>query len=185
MRIPAAPGPQRVPPGPRGTTAPLIQREKNETGEEMEEQEEEEEAVLRAKADPGRAATVRPDIQGRIQSFKGSGLPLPRSTRRFFESRLGHDFSNVRIHTGPYAAETARSMNARAFTLGQDVVFGAGQYAPETAVGRQLLAHELVHVLQCYSVNPKRSLVAGGRDRGPAREPWPRRPRSGRWIVSE
>lgn len=59
-----------------------------------------------------------------------------------------HDFGNVRLHLGPHAAASARALDARAYTLGSDIVFDDGQYAPETAVGRRLLAHELTHVLQ-------------------------------------
>lgn len=64
------------------------------------------------------------------------------------QPRLGHDFSNVRIHTGTFAAESARALNARAYTLGQDIAFGSGQYQPGTRSGRRLLAHELTHVVQ-------------------------------------
>ena len=68
--------------------------------------------------------------------------------RAVMEPRFGHDFSQVRVHTGGRAAESAQAVNALAYTVGQDVVFGAGQYAPEMGTGKQLLAHELTHVLQ-------------------------------------
>lgn len=64
------------------------------------------------------------------------------------ESRLGHDFSRVRVHTDARAAQSARAVHAPAFTVGQDVVFGAGQYSPGTPAGRRLLVHELAHVAQ-------------------------------------
>ena len=64
------------------------------------------------------------------------------------EPRLGYDLSRVRIHAGAKAAETANGVGARAYTVGEDLVFGAGQYAPETPEGRKLLAHELTHVAQ-------------------------------------
>jgi len=64
------------------------------------------------------------------------------------ESRFGHDFSRVRIHTDEKAAESARAVNALAYTAGHDIVFGAGQYVPETPEGRRLLAHEMTHVVQ-------------------------------------
>ncbi|MEU9455112.1 DUF4157 domain-containing protein [Streptomyces sp. NPDC048277] len=70
------------------------------------------------------------------------------SWRDFFEPRFGADFSRVRLHSDAEAASSARAEQARAYTLGEDVVFGAGQYAPETTAGRRLLAHELAHVLQ-------------------------------------
>jgi hypothetical protein len=64
------------------------------------------------------------------------------------ETRFGHDFSRVRVHTDEQAAASARAVNAAAFTVGQDIVFGNGQFAPETEGGRGLLAHELAHVIQ-------------------------------------
>jgi hypothetical protein len=64
------------------------------------------------------------------------------------ESRLGHDFSRVRVHTDAQAAESATAVNSLAYTVGRNVVFGAGQYRPDTAAGKRLLAHELTHVLQ-------------------------------------
>jgi len=69
-------------------------------------------------------------------------------TRGFMESRFGHDFSRVRVHVDPLAAESASKLEARAYTVGTDVVFGAGQYAPHTPAGKGLVAHELAHVLQ-------------------------------------
>jgi hypothetical protein len=64
------------------------------------------------------------------------------------EPRFGTDFSAVRVHTDSNAQSLARSVNAQAFTVGNDVVFGAGQYAPESDSGKRLLAHELTHVIQ-------------------------------------
>ncbi len=80
--------------------------------------------------------------------LSGSGRPLDASVRLFMEPRFGHDFGNVRVHTGERAAESARSVNALAYTVGRDVVFGAGQYQPESQSGRRLIAHELQHVRQ-------------------------------------
>lgn len=77
-----------------------------------------------------------------------SGGPLPDGLRSYFEPRFGHDFSRVRIHTDAQAARSAQILGAQAYTLGSDVVLGAGQYAPHTGAGRQLLAHELAHVVQ-------------------------------------
>ena len=87
-------------------------------------------------------------MQNQIQSMKGKGEPLPRSARDFFQPRFNKDFSQVRIHTGSRAAEAARPINAKAFTFGRDIVFGAGQYSPNTTIGKRLLAHELTHVAQ-------------------------------------
>lgn len=76
------------------------------------------------------------------------GCPLSSPLRAFFEPRLGHDLGDVRIHTDRNAAAAAHAVDALAFTIGRDVVFGAGQYRPDTDSGRRLLAHELVHVAQ-------------------------------------
>jgi hypothetical protein len=78
----------------------------------------------------------------------GPGQPLDIATRNFFEPRFGQDFSSVRIHSDARAAESANAVNALAYTTGRDIVFAAGQYAPEGSAGRKLLAHELTHVVQ-------------------------------------
>jgi hypothetical protein len=83
-----------------------------------------------------------------VEALSGAGRPLDDETRAFMEPRLGHDFSKVRVHTDERAAESARSLNAVAYTVGDRIVFGAGQYSPSTAAGRGLLAHELTHVVQ-------------------------------------
>jgi hypothetical protein len=82
------------------------------------------------------------------ETLSAPGHPLDGTTRAFMESRLGRDFSGVRVHTGARAAESARAVNALAYTVGRNVVFGEGQYAPETSGGRRLIAHELTHVAQ-------------------------------------
>jgi hypothetical protein len=76
------------------------------------------------------------------------GKPLDPKTRAFMEPRFGHDFSRVRVHTDEVAAKAALAVNARAYTVGQHVVFAAGQYAPNTSGGSQLMAHELAHTIQ-------------------------------------
>src|SRR5437899_4548235 len=78
----------------------------------------------------------------------GGGSPLDRETRGFMETRLGSDFSDVRVHTDAKASESARSVQAHAYTVGSDVVFQSGQYAPESDSGKKMLAHELTHVVQ-------------------------------------
>lgn len=90
---------------------------------------------------------VTPGLQQGIQSL-GSGQPLSAESRAFLEPRFGRDFSRVRVHTGDNAAEAAKSIGAKAFTTGKDVVFGAGQYSPGTPPGKRLLSHELTHCLQ-------------------------------------
>ncbi|QIO62000.1 DUF4157 domain-containing protein (plasmid) [Rhizobium leguminosarum bv. trifolii] len=87
-----------------------------------------------------------PDIVHDV--LRSSGQPLDRGTREFMEERLNHDFSAVRVHTDDRAAESARAVNARAYTVGSQIVFSRGRYRPTSTQGTGLLAHELVHVVQ-------------------------------------
>ena len=82
------------------------------------------------------------------ESFDGRGQQLPGPLRSAFGSRFARDFSDVRIHTGSKANDSARSINAEAYTIGRDIVFSQGAYRPETPGGQRLLAHELTHVMQ-------------------------------------
>lgn len=127
-----------------------LHRQPIEEGEEEEEEGEGDE-TLQAKESLGQAPSLTPELQSYIHTMKGGGQPLPESTRAFMEPRIGHDFSQVRVHTDTRAVESARAVNARAYTIGRDVVFGEGQYAPWTSEGRRLMAHELVHVVQQQS----------------------------------
>ena len=99
--------------------------------------------MLQAKSTEDAIPEVPNDLESQINAIKGGGRSLAESERAYFEPRFGHDFSQVRVHTDAQAAESAR-----AFTLGQNVVFGAGGYAPGTTSGQRLLAHELTHVVQ-------------------------------------
>ncbi len=133
--------------------SPLIQRqsieeEEIQTKPLIQRQPVEEEELIQAKTASGATSEVTPTISSGIQSLQGAGRPLSRSERGFFEPRFGTDFSNVRVHNNTRATNMARSVNARAFTLGHNVVFGAGEYSPENTGGRSLLAHELAHVVQ-------------------------------------
>ena len=80
--------------------------------------------------------------------ISSGGQALDPQTRSFFEPRMGYDLSSVRIHTGSAAGQSARSINARAYTLGSNIVFGSGEYKPESESGKQLIAHELAHTIQ-------------------------------------
>lgn len=103
-----------------------------------------------AVAEPAPEATAKgpvstsPDLLQRL----GPGRPLSPGTRATLEPHLGQDLEGVRVHTGPQAEEAARAVQARAFTVGRDVVFGAGRYEPGTREGLGLLAHEVTHVAQ-------------------------------------
>lgn len=107
---------------------------------------------LRRKATCGAEVQEVPSIVHDVLSSPGQ--PLETGTRTFFAQRFAHDFSGVRVHADSRAAESARAVNALAYTVGQQVVFGAGQFRPETTSGKHLLAHELAHVVQQQGANP-------------------------------
>lgn len=93
---------------------------------------------------------------------KGGGSPLDGAVRGEMESRLGADFSDVRVHTDSKASASAQSVQAKAYTVGSDVVFGSGQYSPGSDDGKQTLAHELTHVVQQREGPVAGSEVGGG-----------------------
>jgi len=125
---------------------------------------EEEEHKLQAKEMPGEAPAPGQGAGARVAALRGGGEPLRPSLRAWFEPRFGRDFGNVRIHTGRAAAEAARSIRALAYTDGANIVFGRGQYAPETPEGRRLLAHELVHTIQQTGGDQVRRTIGDGHD---------------------
>ena len=112
------------------------------------------EARLRVSQRPSHPTRVnRTESNGEVPSdiyevLDSPAQPLDSVTREIMEPRFGYDFRSVRIHTNALAADSARAMNASAYTVGQNVVFAAGNYAPHTATGRSLIAHELTHVVQ-------------------------------------
>lgn len=102
-------------------------------------------AVMSGGARPSWSLPGRSSSQPAPQS---GGRPLDSTTRSFMEPRFGHDFSRVRIHTDAEASRSARDVRAQAYTVGDHITFGEGRFAPQTAAGRKLLAHELAHVVQ-------------------------------------
>jgi hypothetical protein len=102
--------------------------------------------LRRAAINTARAPEEVPPVVHEV--LRTGGRPLEAETRALMEPRFGYDFSQVRVHADARAADSARAVNALAYTVGRDVVFGAGQYAPHTAAGERLVAHELTHVLQ-------------------------------------
>ncbi|HYO49524.1 MAG TPA: DUF4157 domain-containing protein, partial [Chloroflexia bacterium] len=106
----------------------------------------------------GNAQPASMDHPTAIQARLGTGQPLDGSVRSGLEPALGQSFSNVRVHTDAGAADLSAGLNARAFTVGQDIAFGAGEYQPGTPVGDALIAHELAHVVQ----QGQRSTAEGG-----------------------
>ena len=127
------------------TAAPsILQRKCTRCGDENEEE-------LQRKEATGQEldSELRPETLGMVRDvLQSTGQPLDEATRRFMEPHFGHDFSQVRIHADARAAQSAQVVNSRAFTLGKEIVFGAGQYAPSTNVGCRLIAHEVTHVGQ-------------------------------------
>jgi len=120
-------------------------------------EEKEKEGVQRKDNGGGNASgKAAPSIVSNVLA-SGGGQPMERGTKQFMESRFGQDFSQVRIHTDARAAESASAIQARAYTSGRNVVFGSGEYQPESQDGRRLLAHELVHVGQQGGNNIKKS----------------------------
>ena len=94
------------------------------------------------------------DAEAVREGTDSPGRALDPDTREFMEERFGQDFGAVRVHTGAQAAGSAKALNAQAFTVGQDIVFGEDQFEPDAQEGQQLLAHELTHVVQQEGVRP-------------------------------
>ncbi|MGV3554865.1 MAG: eCIS core domain-containing protein [Croceibacterium sp.] len=92
--------------------------------------------------------TASRGVESGISALRGRGMPLGSDLRQELEPRFGRDLSGVRVHDGAAAAKLSRDVHARAFTIGQDIFFGAGQYQPASSEGRALLAHEVTHTIQ-------------------------------------
>ena len=128
---------------------PELERWEKEELERLEEEENKRRGQrLQRKSADAQSPSLHGDLEPQVQPVRSKGQQLPVSTRRFFEPRFGYDFSQVRIHTDKRASQSAGAVNALAYTVGQDVVFGKGQFAPNTTTGQRLLAHELTHVIQ-------------------------------------
>lgn len=109
-------------------------------------------SVQRHAPDKAQPTQEPPPSVHRTLAMSGRSLDAP--IRRDMEARFGHDFSQVRVHDGSEAGQSARDVRARAYTVGSNIVFGARQFAPETQSGRHLLAHELTHVVQQTRASP-------------------------------
>ena len=124
-----------------------------------------------AAADGVRRASAADDVgevdgpvESGIRAIAGGGMPLAPAARTDMEARLGVGFDAVRVHTDANAAHLARSVNALAFTTGNDIVFGDGQYRPDDPEGKRLLAHELTHVVQQTGGTERKAPPRGGRE---------------------
>lgn len=122
----------------------------NDTGKPATPQARPEQPLQRKATTPAPAATEgnEPTAPADLIARLGAGAPLDADARAFFEQRLGRSLADVRVHTDEAAADAARSLQARAFTWGRHIAFASGEYQPASHAGRELIAHELAHVLQ-------------------------------------
>jgi hypothetical protein len=120
---------------------PLVQRQELPEEEELQAK-----PLLQRKADGSFEAGS--ELESRLVAHKGDSRPLPGDIRTFMEPRFDADFSQVRVHADADSAQVSQSIQARAFTHGSHIYFGAGQYDPSSSTGKRLLAHELAHVVQ-------------------------------------
>ena len=148
-----------------GTTSPALDHQALASGGSMPmaqrkcaqcEDEEEEDKLQRQETSAESSPRVAPPIVH--DALSSAGSPLDSDTRGFMEARFGHDFSGVRVHSDAKAEQSAHAVGARAYTVGSDIVVGAGNQAPHTNAGRKLLAHELAHVVQ-QSTGLKRNVL--------------------------
>ena len=133
----------RMPDDEHRTSAsnPVVQRACTKCDEEENEKLQAKPAAT-ARTEAGNAPGIVDEV------LRSSGEPLDREARAFLEPRFGQDFGQVRVHADARAAESAHAVNALAYTVGRDIVFASGRYAPQTDAGRALLAHELAHTVQ-------------------------------------
>jgi hypothetical protein len=142
-------------PVPTGLAPAAVQRKCAEC-------EDEEKKPIQTRPAPSAHTGAALDADAAVRAAERGGAPLSREARSYFEPRFGHDFSRVRVHADGTAAHGARAVCARAYTIGRDIVFAPGEYAPATMEGRRLLAHELAHVVQQgYSRRRDDSLTRG------------------------
>jgi hypothetical protein len=116
-------------------------------------QKEEDKHIAKKESGPSDAGSAKTSAY--IHSLPGKGSPLPKEAQQFFGKRMAHDFSEVRIHTGTEAEQSAKNVNAKAYTTGYNIVFNKNQYNPASADGKKLLAHELTHVVQQKGNDPE------------------------------
>ncbi len=108
----------------------------------------EEKEKLQRKKDSTGKVNAGNELESFVEGLNSGGDALPDNTRSFFEPRFGYDFSDVKVHTNSEANQSAQSINALAYTSGNNIVFNKNQFSPETDSGKKLLAHELTHVVQ-------------------------------------
>ncbi|MBL7701140.1 MAG: DUF4157 domain-containing protein [Ferruginibacter sp.] len=127
-----------------------VQKKEDKKEEEkvMKKEEKKEEDKVKKKEGAATSSNTATTASNYIGSINGKGQSMTASVQSFYENRIGADFSDVKIHTGKEAAESAKDINAQAYAYGNHIVFNEGKYQPETCEGKHLLAHELTHVVQ-------------------------------------
>ncbi len=132
---------------------------------------EEEDKKIQRKGNGSDRAMHDHDPASLLQPFSSGGHSLSDESRSFFGNSFGYNFNQVKIHTGSEASRATGKINAKAFATGSDIVFNEGQYDPHSYAGRQLLAHELTHVVQQGAVKPVERTEASSENRsGPVSE---------------
>ncbi len=142
---------------------------------ECESCEEESEPMVHTSRDRDAPDETLARLGARVFALRQRGAPLPSEVRTFMEPRFGRDFSGVRIHLGTEPEALSQSLHARAFTVGEHIAFGPGQYRPDTETGRKLIAHELTHVVQQRGGQPAAKQVPAVR---------PEKPKVQRGVIS-
>lgn len=146
----------------------MKKEEKKEEEKVMKTEDKKEEEKVQKK-EAGNTSAPGNSVSNYISSLNGKGNPLPAQSNHFFSSKMGYDFSEVKVHNDKEAAESAKAINAKAYTIGNNVVFNEGQYNTESGEGKKLMAHELAHVVQQGKSSGKIQRVRGMRP--PARRP--------------
>ncbi len=127
-------------------------------------------AIARQTAGQAEGGDLDPEVESSIQSARGGGQALDGAVRTQMEPALGADLGGVRVHTGSEADRLNQAVSARAFTTGSDVFFRQGEYNPGSSTGRELLAHELTHVVQQAGSPVQAKLTLGAVDAPEERE---------------
>ncbi len=126
----------------------VMKMEEKKEEEKVQKAEEKKEEEKVHKKESGAPAGGAKTVSNYIGTLNGKGQSLPAQANEFYSSRMGYDFSNVKLHTDKQAAQTAKDINAKAYTTGNNIVFNEGQYNLESGDGKKLMAHELTHVIQ-------------------------------------
>ena len=136
----------------------VMKKEEKKEEEKLMKMEEKKEEDKVHKKEAGTSALPGKGVSSYISSLPGKGQPLPAHANHFFSSKMGYDFSDVKVHTDREATESAKAVDAKAYTIKNNVVFNEGQFNTESSEGKRLMAHELSHVLQQENNISKKSI---------------------------